>query len=81
MLPMVRHFVAVLISCCVLCVDYLLPMQCYIAAILQHLTAAENCSYAFSTYVIPMVSYFIAVLYFASVECMLHIQFCKVANL
>ena len=33
----------------------------YIAAILQHLTIAENCSYAFSTDLIPMVSYFRAV--------------------
>ena len=52
-------------------------MQCYIAAILQHLTAAENCSYGYSTYFIPMVSYFIAMLvicYIASVECMLHMQ-------
>ena len=79
---MVRHFVAVLISCCELCIEYLRPMQCYIAAILQRLTAAENCSYAFSTYFIPMVSYFIAVLiisYNSSVECMLHMQCCKVA--
>ena len=81
---MVRHVVAVLISCRVLCVEYLLPMQCYIAAILQHLTATEICSYAFSTYLIPMVSYFIAVLiicYIASVECMLHVHCCKVANM
>ena len=81
---MVRHFVAVLIICCVLCVEYLLFMQCYISAILQHLTVAENCSYAFYTDFIPMVSYLIAVLiicYIASVKCMLHMQCCKIAKI
>ena len=59
---MARHFVTVLISCCVSCVEYMLPMQCYIAAILQHLTAAENYSYAFSTFFIPILSAILQVL-------------------
>ena len=51
---MVRHFVAVQIIWCVLCVKYLQLMKCYIAAMLQHLTAAECCNKAFSTLFIPL---------------------------
>ena len=73
-----------LIICYMISVEYLLLMQCYKVTTLQHLTAAEYCTHAFSADCTPMVRYLIAVLVIcsiASVQYMLHMQCCKVAKM
>ena len=70
---MIRYFTAVLIICCILSAEYLLLMQCYKVATLQHLTAAEYFTFLFSAECTPMsmVRHIIAVrvtCYIASVK-------------
>ena len=59
-------------------------MQCCKVAKLQHLIVAEYNTCLFSADVIPMLSYFIAVLivcYISTVEYMLHMQCCNVTKM
>ena len=74
-------FIAVLIFCCIISVEYLLHVQCCKVAKLQHLTVAEYSACPFSSDSIPVLSYFIAVLiicYVSTVKYMLHMQCCNV---
>ena len=65
---MIRYFTAVLVICCILCVEYLLLIQCYKAAALQKQTEAEYYICPFSSDFSPMVSY-LTVLIISSIAC------------
>ena len=61
----------------ILSAENLLPMLCYKAATLQHLTAAEYYSLPFSAKLIHVASYFMAVLFICCIsiaDCMLHMH-------
>ena len=45
--PLLSHFLVLLIICCITSVEYLLHMQCYKVALLQHLIVAEYYTYSF----------------------------------
>ena len=60
--PLLSHFLVVLIICCVTSVEYLLHIQFYKVALLQHLIVAEYYTYSFPADFIPIPSYYISVL-------------------
>ena len=75
--PLLSHFRVELIICCVTSVEYLLHMQCYKVAILQHLIVAEYYIYLLPADFIPIPSYYISVLvicYIPSAEYLAHMQ-------
>ena len=59
--PLLSHFL-LLIICCVTSVEYLLHMQCYKVALLQHLIVAEYYTYSFPADFNAIPSYYISVL-------------------
>ena len=70
--------------CCIINVDYLLHVQCYNVANLQHLIVDEYYTSSFSADVIAMLSYYIAVLivcYIPSAKYLLHMQCCWVSKM
>ena len=64
--PLLSHVITVLIFCCMISVEYLLHMECYSVAKLQHLIMVEYNNSSFVTDCIPILEYNI----------MLHTQCC-----
>ena len=78
---MLSHFIAVLIVSCKLSVEYLLHLQCYKVATLEHLPLPECYTCPFSA---DCYSYSMAVLiicFISTVEYLWHMQWCKVTKM
>ena len=57
LLVIMRFFVAVLFIYCIISVEYLLHVQCYKVAKMQHLIVAEYCTSSFPTDYLDILLY------------------------